>query len=138
MKLIATKNITLENVKKSNYWELIALVVWNHYREKKYQDESKVQIIEQWYGKSNGCSSHSDQWNNPNYSENKFVRTLDKIKIIFTRSDYTTFIGIDVETGNVSYYAIFNDKNNDRTPNLYPQSIDLMNWMLEHDFIQLN
>jgi hypothetical protein len=47
------KNITLENVRKSNYWDLIASLVWNHYSEKEFQDESRIEITENWYGKGN-------------------------------------------------------------------------------------
>lgn len=51
MKLVA-QNITLENVKNSDYWNLIAILVWDHYSEKEEQDESKIKIEESWFGKS--------------------------------------------------------------------------------------
>ncbi len=137
MKLQATNNITLENVRKSNYWELIALIVWNHYREKKFQEEENVIFSEEYYGKGKGMSSHSSQWNDPNFTEGSCIRTLGSIRIKFIRSDYTTFININVETGNIYHFAIYNDKGNNKTPHHYPQAIDLMNWMLEHEFIEL-
>jgi len=70
MKLKSIKeNITLENVKKSNYWDLISILVWNHYSDKEYQEEDKIEITESWYGKTHGGSSHSSDWNNTNYQQ---------------------------------------------------------------------
>ena len=66
MKLQA-KNINLESIKKSNYWDLIAILVWNHYSEKSYQDESMIRIEENYYGYSENVTSHNIKWNNPNY-----------------------------------------------------------------------
>ena len=47
MKLIP-KNINLESIKKSKYWDLIAILVWNHYSEKQYQDESMIEFEENY------------------------------------------------------------------------------------------
>lgn len=132
-----TNNITLENVKNSNYWELIALIVWNHYREEKYQDESSIKITEDWYGKHKSGGSYNIKWNNPEFKEEGYVRTLYSIQIEFTRNDYITYIDIKVETGNISYFGIYTDKSKKRSPNYSPSNINLMNWMLENKFIEL-
>jgi len=68
MKLIP-QNITLENVKKSDYWNLISILVWNHYSEEKYQDDSKIEIKEDWYGKCNSGGSYSSYWDDPSHSK---------------------------------------------------------------------
>lgn len=134
-----TENITLENVKKSNYWELIALIVWNHYREKKYQNEKDIIISENYYGKhpTNGSRSYCSDWASPSYTEKDYIRTLGSIVIQFERSDYTTYIYLSVETGNVSYFGIYKDKTETRSPQYTGAStIQVMNWMLEHEFIK--
>ena len=133
-------NITLENVKKSNYWDLIAILVWNHYSEKHYQDESKITIEEVWYGKDingSGCEM-SSQWNNPNHTREGCVRTLHSIKIIFTRNDYTTHININVN-GNISCYGFYSKNDDDKYPNYHgaQRNLDITNWMLDNHFLQL-
>jgi len=40
------QDITLEKIKQPNYWDLMAIIIWNHYSEEKYQDESKIKIEE--------------------------------------------------------------------------------------------
>ncbi len=74
--LKVTNKLTLENVKKSNYWDLISYIVWNHYSETRYQDETLIEIKENWYGKGeNGNSSHNNYWNNADYTELNYKRT---------------------------------------------------------------
>ena len=139
MKLQAN-NITLENVKKSNYWDLIAIIVWNHYSEKPFQDESKITIEESWYGKgiNDNSTSHSNNWNNPNYTVKGFIRSLRTIRIILTRNDYITHININVN-GNVSCYGIYIDENKAKTPYYAgaQSTLDITNWMLKNNFLQL-
>lgn len=141
MKLIP-KNITLENVKKSNYWDLIAILVWNHYTEKHYQDESKITMEESWYGKGENClssSSYSSLWNNPNYTEKGFIRTLRTVRIIFERSDYITYININSINGNVSCYGIYTNKDCTKQPYYagIQSNLDIVNWMIENNFIEI-
>ena len=137
MKLIPN-NITLENVKKSKYWDLISILVWNHYSEKKYQDESCIEITEDWCGKFDGGSSHTHKWDDPNYSEEGYVRTLNAIVITFKRSDYITHIYIYCERGNINTFGSYIEKSNK-----YPhyegskRNIDITNWMLENNLIKL-
>jgi len=135
--LLATQNITLENVKKSNYWDLIAHIVWNHYSESKFQDESMVEIKEDWCGVSHNKSSKSmgSQWDNPEYIEDGYIRTLNSIEIIFKRSDYTTWINIMINDGSVHYFTIYNDKSNHSTPQFYPNNIDVVNWCISNGFL---
>ena len=137
MKLVPN-NITLERVKNSNYWELIARIVWNHYREERYQDNSMVSFQEEWYGKQENGSSNSDDWNNPDYTEKDYVRTLGDIKITFTRTDYVTHIYINVETGNIMYFGVYTDKEKTNQPCHHSaQAVQLMNWMLEHNLLSV-
>jgi len=139
MKLVG-KNITLENVKKSNYWDLISILVWNHYSEKKYQDESCIEIKESWYGKGEqGSSSHTIQWDNPLYSDEKFIRTLGQIVIVFKRSDYVTYIYIDLG-GNVHCFGQYlNNKEEFKVPNYdgIQRNLDITNWMISNGFIEI-
>lgn len=139
MKLQAN-NITLENVKKSKYWDLIAILVWNHYSEEKYQDETAIKITEKWYGKFPGGSTHSSRWDDPNYSEKDCVRTLDSILITFTRSDYTTYIYIHAN-GNIHCFGkyIDNDEYESKRPNYMgaQRNLDITNWLIENNFITI-
>ena len=96
-----------------------------------------VEIYEQWYGKTKYSSSNTTFWNDPEYKNGDYVRTLQYILITFTRTDYITYIHINVESGNIFYFGIYTNKNNESHPNYYAQPIDLMNWMLENNFIEL-
>lgn len=42
--MLKPKNITLERVKQSKYWDLIGIMIWNHYSEFRYQRESMIEI----------------------------------------------------------------------------------------------
>ena len=114
MKLVA-QNITLENVKKSDYWNLISILVWNHYSELEHQEESKIKIEESWFGKFPGGGSYSYKWNDPNYSEEGSVRTLNAIVITLEREDYTTYIYLYVD-GNINCFGMYSDKSLKKTP----------------------
>lgn len=141
MKLIPTNKITLENVKKSNYWKLISIVVWNHYIEEKYQDESMITIEESYYGKARnggGTSSHGDKWNNAEYTEEYYIRVLGSVVITFKRSDFTTFFYINVETGNLNYFGFYNDKDKKGSPAFSPKPIYICNWLLENKFLTIS
>ena len=131
-------NITLDNIKNSDYWELIALVVWNHYREKKYQIESNISFKEEWYGKTNGASSHHNRWNDPNFIKPPFIRTLRSIVIEFKRTDYITNIYINVETGNIYVYGYYTDTEKKALPNYIIRTLDIVNWMLKNNLLKLN
>lgn len=139
MELVPVKeNITLENVKNSNYWDLIAILVWNHYSEGKYQENDKIEIAESWYGKKSGGSSHNSRWNNSNYTEEGYSRTLGGINITFTRSDYVTTITISV-SGNIGCYGYYADKNETKSPNYYTaqRNMDKTNWLLQNNFVTI-
>lgn len=140
MKLIA-KNITLENVKLSTYWNLIAILVWNHYSEERYQEESAIEITEDWYGKCSSGGSYSDFWNDPNHFEEGHVRTLNAIVIKFTRSDYETYIYIYVD-GNINCFGFYtkrDEQGNLKSPHYEgrDRNLDLTNWMMENSFIDV-
>ena len=76
--MLKPNNITLESVKKSNYWNLIGILIWNHYSEKRFQDESMIKIYESWYGQGEeGSSSYSIHWDNPEYKEKDSDKSLD-------------------------------------------------------------
>lgn len=140
MKLKA-RNITLENVKKSNYWKLISILVWNHYSEKRFQEESKIDIKEDWYGKCNNGGSYAQRWNNPNFSEEGYVRTLNSIVITFTRNDYITYIYIHVD-GNIHCFGKYTNKKDIeeyKRPNYTgaERNLDITNWLLENNFISI-
>jgi len=137
MKLIPN-NITLDNIKKSNYWDLISILIWNHYSETRYQDESMIEISEQWYGQGEkGSSSHNNSWNNPNHKEKDFERTLGYILIKFKRSDYESSIFINVRNGNIQLYAVYVDKTIKKSPYFYYGTTDVINWMLENNLLKL-
>lgn len=132
------ENITLENIRKSNYWDLIAMLVWNHYSEEKYQDESAITITEKWYGKCIGGSSHSSEWNNFNYFIKGYVRTLMSIQIKFTRSDYITYIDITTD-GNIYCHGYYTNKNEDGYPNYSTacRNINKTNWLFENNLVNI-
>lgn len=138
MKLVPN-NITLEKVKNSNLWELIALIVWNHYREERYQEENMIAVSEDWCGKSaeGGTISYSSDWNNPEHAENNLIRTLQSIQIKFTRTDYVVYISIKIDTGNISVFGIYTDKENKKNPHFYYGNIDVTNWMLENNLLKI-
>jgi hypothetical protein len=139
MKLIPIeKNINLENVKKSNYWDLIAILVWNHYSDVKYQEEDKIEIVESWYGKKKGGSSYNSYWNNPNHTEEGYIRTLGSINITFSRSDFITIITISV-SGNISCHGYYTDKNETKSPYYYTaqRNMDKTNWLLQNNFVTI-
>lgn len=139
--VIVANNITLEKVIKSNYWDLIAILVWNHYSEKKFQDNSMIEIKENWYGKARSGSSHSNHWNDPNYSEPGYVRTLGNIVITFKRSDYITSIYINVN-GNIYTFGYYTDTNIQpagKSP-VYEgvqRNLDLTNWMIKNNMLKI-
>ena len=137
MKLTA-KNITLENVKKSKYWDLIAILIWNHYSEERYQDNSCIEIEETYYGKGNGVSSWGACWDNPEYKDERFERTLDSVIIIFKRDDYITYIYIHTD-GNIKCFGEYTDKEKSRPPYYSggQRSLDITNWMLDNGFIEI-
>lgn len=129
--------LTLENVKKSNYWDLIALIVWGHYTDQKFQEDSKITISEKWYGvgECGANSYHTDEWNNPDFKKDGFVRTLQSIKIHFERNDYNTHIGLDL-SGTINYFALSNETH--KTVNLQNyNSLAITNWMLENNFFEI-
>ena len=137
MKLIPN-NITLDNIKKSNYWNLISILIWNHYSEARYQDENMIEISEQWYGQGKkGSSSHNSNWNNPNHKEKDFERTLGYILIKFKRSDYESSIFINVRNGNIQLHAVYINKTIKKLPYFYYGTTDVTNWMLENNLLKL-
>lgn len=138
MKLIPN-NITLKKVKNSNLWELFAIVIWDHYKEQKYQNNSMIEISEDWYGvNKNGSSSIRIEWNDKNYKENDFKRTLRSIVIKFSRTDYTTYFYINVKTGNINVFAHYTDQTGRNNPVFYLRSVDICNWMLENNLIKIS
>lgn len=140
MKLV-TKNITLENVKKSNYWGLIAILVWNHYNDIDEQDESRISFRESFYGQGDGCSSHSSDWDNPEYKQDGYVRTLESIIITLKRDDYDTFIYIH-SNGRINIIGQYTDDYKKRykltsSPEYrgISNQLKIVNWLIENDFI---
>lgn len=129
-------NITLEKVKESNYWELIALLVWNHYREERHQDESKISFSERYIGKSEDGFIYDDKWNNPDYFQEGYTRTLNSVRIIFKRTDYITRIHIGVENGSVHVIGERLEGPERVNYNNY-NYLRVSNWMLEHGFYKL-
>ena len=138
MKLVA-QNITLENVKKSDYWNLISILVWNHYSELEHQEESKIKIEESWFGKFPGGGSYSYKWNDPNYSEEGSVRTLNAIVITFAREDYTTYIYLYVD-GNINCFGMYSDKSVKNVPHYegLRRNLDITNWLMKNNFVTAN
>ena len=138
MKLVA-QNITLENVKKSDYWNLISILVWNHYSELEHQEESKIKIEESWFGKFPGGGSYSYKWNDPNYSEEGSVRTLNAIVITFAREDYTTYIYLYVG-GNINCFGMYSDKSVKNVPHYkgLSRNLDITNWLMKNNFVTAN
>ena len=141
MELIS-QNITLENVKKSDYWNLIAILVWNHYSEKQYQDESMIEFEENYRGVSNGCSSYGKKWDDPNYTEPGLTRELSSILIIFKRTDYVTYIFIHID-GNITcfgkYINCLTEEKKNKSPNYAgsQRNLSITNWMIENNFINV-
>jgi len=137
----ATKNINLENVKNSNYWKLISLLVWNHYIEPEYQNEDQIQITEVWRGENSDGSvtSCNQYWADPNYSEKYLTRTLSSVKITITRPDYVTYIYIGVDA-SIRIYGKYTIENKSISQPQYKHSftLDVINWLLENKFIEVN
>lgn len=131
------KNITLENVKKSDYWNLISILVWNHYSETRFQDESKIEITESWYGKGKSSEAFGKNWDDPNYTEKGYKRTLKAICITFTRSDYVTTIYIN-NNGNINAFGTYSDKSKKSIPSLTgtQRNLDVTNWMIKNKFVK--
>jgi hypothetical protein len=127
----------LSNVRKSNYWDLIALIVWSHYSEPERQDEKMIKIKENWYGKTSSGGSYSRKWDNPSHTEEGHVRTLSGIEIEFTRSDYTTHIRMDSENGALSYFAMRTDPPHKEVNLTNYNSLAIVNWMLNNHFYKL-
>ena len=144
MKLVA-QNINLKSVSQSSYWELIAILVWGHYKEKRYQDERDVSFSEIWYGKEE-CGglggSFSSKWNNPEYSEPGYIRSLHAIKIEFERSDLTTIIMLYCD-GNINCFGYYKDKNKVEkgefpTYEGAKRNLTLTNWMLKNNLLKIS
>lgn len=135
MELVA-HNITLENVKNSDYWNLISILVWDHYSEIEHQDESKIKIQESWCGKFPGGSSYSSKWDDPNYSEEGSVRTLNAIVITFEREDYKTYIYLYVD-GNINCFGMYSDKSVEKAPHYggMRRNLDITNWLMKNNFV---
>lgn len=111
-------------------------MIWNHYSEAKYQDESMIAIYESWYGQGkNGSSNHSKYWDNPEHKEEGYERTLGYIQIDINRTDYESTIYINVRNGNVSIHAVYVDREIKRQPIFYYGTTDVTNWMLENNLL---
>jgi len=136
--LQATNRITLKNVKKSDYWNLIALIVWNHFSEKTFQNENLIQITEEWFGVSKDGKYYltGPQWNSRTYTFKDFKRTLCCIKLTLTRHNYTVYIKIYTD-GNITHSAQYNQVSTPYTPQFYPKALDLMNWCIKNNFLNL-
>ena len=141
MKISLNKeNVTLKNVKNSDYWALLAIIIWGHYSEEKYQDESKVSFTEKYYGKGyTGIKSFSSLWDDPSYNKEGFTRTLRSIRIKFERSDYNTYIHIPVDTEEVLYYGMYLDRSEDKSSPRFGtnKNLRITNWMLDNGFYQI-
>lgn len=131
------ENITLENVKNSNYWDLIAILVWNHYSESRFQDESKIEITESWCGKSKGSVCFSSEWDKPDYTEEGYTRTLWGIRIVFTRTDYITHINLTT-SGRISIWGYYVDKSKKSSPIFdgFQNALGIINWQLHNKFVE--
>lgn len=138
MKKLIPNNITLEKIKKSNYWELIALVVCNHYRETKYQDENLVEISEDWYAVhvSGNGDTWSSKWKDPKYKEEGYIRTLIAIFIQLKRNDYITNIIINTINGNISVNGYYLDEHEINNPTYRYCNLDVTNWMLDNNLLK--
>lgn len=140
MKKLIAKEITLENIKKSNYWELIAILVWNHYSDLEYQNESSLDFSENWYGEGedNQSSSNSSLWNDPLHSEIGYTRKLLSIKITLKRPDYISYIHI-YTSGRIYCLGRYTDENKKCRPNYSGNSrnLDLTNWLFQNNFITI-
>lgn len=132
MKLVPTKNITLENVKNSDYWSLLSICVWSHLKEERFKEESRISFSEGWYGKGGpGHSRHGREWNDPNYSLEGYTRTLKKITITYKEIDKSTDIIINPETGNISK---FSSSVGDVGIN---KNVEICNWLLDNGFLTI-
>lgn len=67
-----------------------------------------------------------------------YVRTLRAIAITFERPDSTTHVHISVETGDIGYFGVYKDKEEDSSPS-YNSSINvrLCNWMLDNNLLSI-
>lgn len=137
MKLTPTDQITLENVKKSDYWELISIIVWNHYKDKKYQDESMISFEEHWCGVSPIETSYNQKWNDPSHKELGYIRSLYCIAILLKRSDYLTRISIYKDSGNVFIVGKYTRNDIKSSPYYSYGTVDVCNWMLKNGFLKI-
>lgn len=139
MKLqVIEESYTIEHVLDSDYWGLIAILIWEHYSEKNRQDPNKITVTEKWYGKASWGSSHNSNWQDPNHTEKDYTRTLSGIIITFKGSDYTAHIKLSV-SGNVATNAYYNSKNEDAKPFFYgpERNLDITNWLINNNFIKI-
>ena len=137
MIVVNTDAITLRSVKRSKYWDLISILVWSHYSEAKFQDPKMIKIKEVWYGKTSSGGSYSRNWDEPDYKADGCERTLSGIEIEFTRSDYTTHIRIDRETGAVHSFGLYNNQEAKQVNFSNGNSLTVANWMLDHNFFKV-
>jgi hypothetical protein len=78
IKLFNKDTLTQEDCKK-----IFAIGgLWSHYLDKKYEDK-KYFVVDKWYGVLNGGggSSHCSSWNDPNYSDERYIRTHHGVEI---------------------------------------------------------
>lgn len=133
-----SNNISLENLRSSDYWKLVSIVVWNHYSEEKFQNDGDIDLKEVWYGKSieGRSSNHSESWDSEDYSLDGYVRSLHAVRVILRRLDYCTYINI-LHTGDVTVFGKYNDHRS-KSPSYSYSGLKVTNWMLENGFLKVN
>ena len=105
----------------------------------KKQIEEIIKIEESWFGKFPGGGSYSYKWNDPNYSEEGSVRTLNAIVITLEREDYTTYIYLYVD-GNINCFGMYSDKSVKKVPYYegLRRNLDITNWLMKNNFVTAN
>jgi len=82
MKLKQIKEFNKETVTNDIAFEIFAIAgCWNHYREEKHKSKG-FEATEKFYGQGKGSRLHSDSWNNPNYTQEGYVRTYQGLWLI--------------------------------------------------------
>lgn len=81
MKLVQIKEFRKDNLTNEFVFNLFAIAgLWNHYTEVK-RIEKGYEVKEVWCGRNKGVSSHSEDWDNPEFQEGTLIRTFDGLRL---------------------------------------------------------
>jgi len=129
MKIIPVKPFNLENLKKSNYLELINLI-------NNIETNCLIELGEHWVGVGENSTVGSNKWAKEGYSEPGYTRTLMGVTIKIEEAKRHINILITAD-GNIGIHCSINDENGFNIFNV-PINKKIITWLLENDFIKIN